>query len=171
MFNFKKNDGSRVNRQTKRRSTKRTTEQAYERLEPKLPLTTFVVDTILDSSDGLDDGLVSLREAITAANTNDAFGNAPAGDADGDRILFADELTNLTITLNLGELSLTDDVLIQAGDLNVTIDAANNSRHFNVTTSERVGLGGLTLINGVADRGGSISLTGGGRNADRWLDV
>ena len=40
-------------------------------------LTVFVVDTPLDTPE--DGGLVSLREAVTAANTDAAFGDAPAG--------------------------------------------------------------------------------------------
>jgi predicted small secreted protein len=162
MFSYKKSEhsGNRSSRQ--RLSPRGINGQAYDQLEPRLPLTTFVVDTILDSPDGLADGQISLREAVMAANSNAPFGDAPAGDAVGDRILFSEALRGSTFTLSQGELSLTDDVLIQAGGQAITIDAAAASRHFNVTAAERVGFGGLTLINGSADQGGSISNTGGG---------
>ena len=49
--------------------------------------TDYVVDT---DADGIDDtdGLISLREAIMAANTDTAVGDAPAGEPDGDTISF-----------------------------------------------------------------------------------
>ena len=115
MLGFKRSNDNRPDKPTRRRFKRRNNEQAYESLEPKMLLTTFVVNTTADSPAGLDDGLISLREAVTAANTNAAFGDAPAGDDTGDRILFADELENSTVTLTEGELTLTDDVLVQAG--------------------------------------------------------
>ena len=47
------------------------------------------------------DDLISLREAITAANTNLPFGDAPAGDGGGivDEITFAPSLIGQSIML------------------------------------------------------------------------
>lgn len=77
--------------------------------------TDYVVDT---DADGIDDtdGLISLREAIMAANTDTAVGDAPAGEADGDTISF-DAGNPITgggidsITL-LSPLQISDDVSI-----------------------------------------------------------
>jgi hypothetical protein len=64
------------------------------------------------------DAKISLREAITAANTNAAFGDAAAGQADftggpsGDTITFAASLDGQTITLGGVELTITDRQLV-----------------------------------------------------------
>ena len=69
----------------------RTAAAVVERLEPRALLTAFLVDTAADAVDP-HDGRLSLREALTAANGNTAFSDAPAGEADGDviRIALAD---------------------------------------------------------------------------------
>ena len=111
-----------------------------------------------------NDGLVSLREAITATNTNAAFSDTAAGDATGDRIRFASSLAGQTIQLTAGEFEITDDVVI-VGD--VTLDAQNQSRILNIDTSENVVLSQLTFINGnVGDEfgardGGAIYISEG----------
>ena len=61
--------------------------------------TTYVVNSLEDNL--LTDGLVTLREAIGAANANAAVGDAPAGSAAGaDMITFAPALAGGTIVLN-----------------------------------------------------------------------
>ena len=60
----------------------------FSLLETRSLLTTFVVDTLADGAGADSDGMLSLREAIVAANTNAAFADAPAGEADGDIIRF-----------------------------------------------------------------------------------
>jgi uncharacterized repeat protein (TIGR01451 family) len=57
-----------------------------ERLEPRALMATIVVTGTGDTIAA--DGIVTLREAITAANTNAASGDAPAGDAGLDTIAF-----------------------------------------------------------------------------------
>ena len=83
-----------------------------KRLERRNLLATFVVNSAVDDGTGAVDGLISLREAIIAANTNEAFGDAQAGDADGDRIVFSTEIAGLSQTLLNGELEITDDLVI-----------------------------------------------------------
>ena len=48
--------------------------------------TDYVVDSEADNTD--TDGVITLREAVLAANTDTAVGDAPAGEADGDTITF-----------------------------------------------------------------------------------
>ena len=67
--------------------------------------------------DGIaDDCLVTLREAIVAANTNAASGDAAAGEVDEDIIRFDSSLAGGTINLNEGQLTILDDLSIQGGD-------------------------------------------------------
>lgn len=134
----------------------------FERLERRNLLATFVVNSLVDDNTGVADGMVSLREAIEAANTNAAFGDAAAGDIDGDQIIFDASLTGLSQTILNGEYEITDDLIISGGDFNITIDALNNSRIFNINTTELVGFNNLSLINGNADIGGAILSTAGG---------
>ena len=68
-----------------------TTSQArlrVEALEDRVTPTTFVVNTMNDVVQNADN-LLSLREALLNANSNMQMSDdAPAGDADGDVILF-----------------------------------------------------------------------------------
>ncbi len=134
----------------------------YDSLEKRLPLTTFIVTTASDNNSGVEDGFVSLREAIVAANTNAAFGDAEAGDADGDLIRFDPSVYNSIMTLSLGQISISDDVLIQGGASNVAIAGNGSTRLFEITASERVGFSKLTFTNGNAANGGAISAIGTG---------
>ena len=86
-------------------------------LEGRMLLTAYVVNTPLDDPwAGPDDvdGRVSLREAITAANTNAPFGDAPAGQGDGllDSITFRPSLKGKTIVLGGAELPVGDHLSI-----------------------------------------------------------
>jgi len=129
----------------------------YQSLEKRNLLTTFTVTTLQDVV--ADDGLVSLREAITAANTNSAFNDAAAGDATGDTIRFASQLAGQAIQLTGGQLAITDDLVI-VGD--VTLDAQNQSRILSINTSENVVLSRLTFVNGrVGNLGGAIQVFDG----------
>ncbi len=79
----------------------------------------FVVDTTSDVIDG-GDGVTSLREAIQAASTNAAVGDAGAGDANGDIIRFDSTIfapaNNAVITLSnapgFGDFLVSDDLEI-----------------------------------------------------------
>jgi predicted outer membrane repeat protein len=116
-----------------------------------------LVTTELDVVDA-DDGLISLREAVIAANTNQPFSDAPAGDETGDRVVFRGDV-RAEVVLTEGELTITDDVLIRGqstslfGEEGIT---AENSRIFNVDTNEKVRFQAVLLKEGVADNGGLI---------------
>ncbi len=134
-----------------------------EMLKDRTLLTNFVVNAATDDAAdlaGAADGMISLREAIIAANTNAAFGDAPAGMAAGDTITFDPAIFGpgliQTIMMGNGEYGITDDVSINGGGLGITLDAVNASRIFNVSTSETVSVSSLSLT-----RGSSAGVNGG----------
>ena len=134
----------------------------YQSLEPRKLLATLTVDTVSDVVD-LNDGLVSLREAITATNTNAAFGDAPAGDATGDVINFASSLSGQTITLGGTELTIEDDLIVRGGNTDITLSGDDASRIFRITTAETVVLSKLDFTAGRAQiEGGALLAEGGG---------
>ena len=141
-----------------------------ETLEARTLLRSFTVTTLSDDAgdrDGVPDGEVSLREALTAANTNAPFGDAPAGDADGDEIAFDAALVAggaEVLTLGQGQLLVADDVTLSSPE-RLTLDAADASRHFLVTTGQPVVVERLSLSNGSAEGGGAVRAT----NADLTL--
>ncbi len=142
-----------------------TSRPAFERLESRKLLATFVVDTLADNIDA--DGLISLREAITAANTDAPFGDAPAGSLI-DLIYFDASIAGGTIVLQLGELPITDGLFLfgltpESADAGITIDGNNASRIFNINdaddnTHQNVTITDLTLTRGAApNNGGAIT--------------
>ncbi len=161
----------RVRQKTARRSNgsgrkrMKTRRLLGEALEQRRVLAAYLVNTADDVV--AEDGLVSLREAIEAANTNAAVNEAVAGDAgsfDLDTIRFAPELGDVVITLTGGELELTDSVSIVQGDAgSITIDAGGNGRVLTIGEGANlVSLRDLTLTGGVADVGGAVLITSGG---------
>ena len=161
-----------------RRSRRRSFAAAGESLENRTMLTAYVLDSAMDQSmadAAIADGQLTLREAIVAANTNAAFGDAAAGE-DGtiDRIFFSpaafgDGLEQ-TITLVGGELLVTDDLRIDGSDRGVTIDAGGESRIFNVSDSS-FEIGSLTLTGAVGDFGGAINAIGSDTVVDEVVFV
>ncbi len=141
-----------------------------EPLEQRMLLTMFLVNTTADEVS--NNGRVSLREALMAANSNSAVGDARAGRASGDFIRFDRSLSGRTIELSLGELPINDDLTIDGQRLNITIDAGGLSRIFNVNTNQSLNLTNLTLTGGdVATEGGAISFAGGGASNLRNVDI
>ena len=104
----------------------------------------LVVDTAVDESDGdFSAGDLSLREAIELTNANPG----------ADTIAFAASLAGSTITLTLGELTITDDLTITGlGADQLTISGNHASRIFRVDnaapTTITVAIRGLSLVNG-----------------------
>jgi len=123
----------------------------------------LTVDTLIDEADGnIDDGDVSLRDALAAA-------------APGETIDFDASLDGGTILLTMGELAVTRAMAIDASTLTdgLTIDASGNdptsdqdngdgSRLFNIDDGNgsrvlEVAIRGLTLAGGdVSGDGGAI---------------
>jgi CSLREA domain-containing protein len=136
-----------------------------EGLETRLlPSVALVVNSLADNTDL--DGVVTLREAILAANSNSTVGDAvPDGSGGIDTITFDPTVfaTPQTITLALGELPITDSVTITGPAAAVTISGNNASRIFNVDDGNNastidVQLINLTLTEGlISGSGGAIT--------------
>ncbi len=138
-----------------------------ESLKRRVLLTAYVVNSLADdpsASSGLTDGKVSLREAITAANTNAAFGDAAAGQADltggptGDTITFATSLSGQTITLSGQQLAMSDELSITGlGATQLTVSGNQLSRVFSIAADATVAISRLTIAGGLsAANGGGI---------------
>ena len=131
-----------------------------EDLERRRLLTTYLVDSLADdvAAAATPDGSLTLREAIVAANSNAAFGDAAAGsDTARDVIRFDSSLAGGTINLDGFELPITDTLSILGGG--VTIDADRDSRAFNIDDAGSVFLGDMTITGGNAVDGGGILST------------
>jgi hypothetical protein len=145
------------------------TPQFVEVLENRIAPAAFVVDTIADTI--AVDGLVSLREAITAANTNAASGDAAAGEAVGDMILFAASLNGQSIMLVNGQLSITEGLSIIGETVggvpvDVTVNGNNLFRIFQIDTTQTVTFDDFSLTNGNAgsgNSGGAINMAVAGK--------
>jgi parallel beta helix pectate lyase-like protein/copper-binding protein NosD len=115
----------------------------------------LVVDSPADTV--ADDGVTTLREAITLADS-----------LPGPNVIFFDSAAigpAHTITLDGNELSIISDMEISGFDVadplnpidvNITIDANNNSRVFRIGNYSDVTLSGLTLTGGNNSSGGAI---------------
>ena len=125
----------------------------------------YIVNTNVDNPAGGvgdTDTFISLREAITAANTNAAFGDAPAGMGAGDSITF-----NLGVRLRQRSRSaefncrlpticrsMETTLLTSAAGTDITVSGALASRVFNVTDT-------ISLSNLTATAGNSLGADGG----------
>ena len=135
-----------------------------ELLEDRVTPALFIVNSTADLPVDLTDAVVTLRDAITAANTNvQVSPTGPTGEADGDIIRFDTAVfggAGATITLAQGDLPITDDVTIDGttgsgtGATLVSVSGGAVSRIFSVETdtgagtSKAVVFSGLTLTNG-----------------------
>ena len=123
---------------------------------------TIVVNTSADVEAA--DGLCSLREAVRAANTNAAVDACAAGTGN-DRIGFSPTVGTMAITLSSGELTISDDLLIDGtmpfGNRTV-VDGNNASRIFDVAADVNASFAALILRNGNSGAGGSAAPDAGG---------
>ena len=141
-----------------------------EPLENRRMLATITVNSALDNFDvnaPATDSMVTLREAILAANQNVQVGDANTGTAGEDTIRFAPELAGQTILLDHGQLEISEDLRIDASGLadGITIDAQQQSRVIFFSQVTGTTDGDLTLSN-LTIRGGQTafgtSKSGGG---------
>lgn len=111
---------------------------------PPAHAASIVVNTLTD--DNAVNGLCSLREAITAANTDTAHQGCTAGSG-ADTITFS-----VTGTINLSStlptLS-TDITIVGGGTPNTIINGGNAFQIFNTNSGTTVNLSSMTLRNGL----------------------
>ena len=134
------------------------------------PDDTITVNSAADVID--DDGQCTLREAITAANTDtasgDSGGECPAGSG-ADTITLPAGTYTLAIAGHsennnaTGDLDLTSHITINgAGAESTVIDANQIDRVLQVASGRTVELNGLTLANGRSPNAGLQDCYGGG---------
>ncbi len=153
-FFIRTNVGNPLSRQRRSRRQLRC-----EPLEARRLLTSYLVDSLADTI--ADDGMLTLREAVLASNTNASVNEAAAGQSGLtaiDAITFASTLSGGSISLGLGELMISDSLQISLGAAQgLTIDAFAASRVLNVGDGVAdFSLRGLTLSGGRADLGGGL---------------
>lgn len=137
-----------------------------EFLETRVMPAVITVTSLADAATTVEDGLVTLREALEAANTNTSVDGSVAGSATETDVIVFDSAIAGTIdapaTLNLvGEqLRISESVRIEgAGKFSTIIDANQGSRLFLVeSTATDVTIAGLTLTAGRMQRAsGSVA--------------
>lgn len=120
-----------------------------EALENRHLLATFTVDYPLDVMDP-GDGLLTLREAVQAANT------VPGADT----INFDRSLAGSTVLLTNGEITISDLVTVNgSGRESLTVSGNNQSRVFHVTD---FAASGDVIFRGLTITGGNQAGDGGG---------
>jgi len=131
----------RLNNQPRRSRGKNGLRFALETLEERTLLTNFLVTTANDDSTA--DAVLSLREAIDAANANSG----------ADTITFSSSLSGQRLFLTQGELVISDPVTITGlGATNTVLDALTSSRVLYLTNSAGdVTLDGVTVTAGRTD--------------------
>jgi CSLREA domain-containing protein len=149
-------------RKSRVRRERRRTWLHVEALEGRCLPATITVTSLADNL--TPDGLVTLREALQAANTNTSVDGSVAGSVGADTIQFQPGLTG-TINLSGGQLTISEALTVQGlGSANTTIDAHQNSRIFDIANAAGdVTLNGLTLTNGrsgTGQEGGAIRSLG-----------
>ena len=106
-------------------------------------------------------GSCFLNDAIKSANDDSVpSGSSCAKGSGADTISFG-SVTNITLVASLTDI--TSDITFQGGT-NVSIDAIDTYRHFNVTSAGKLTLKNIILNNGKSTTdGGSIYVASGGR--------
>lgn len=141
----------------------------FEPLEPRLALTTFTVNSLIDAPANFSDNVVTLREAIGAANTNVAVQpGGPAGDSlFSDLIQFQPGLTG-TITLTQGQLNPRGLLVINGpGASLLTVSGGATASRVLFVSDPAVGTFGSLTIRDLTIRGGNATQGGGILNNER----
>ena len=142
-------------------STLPKTNLELEVLETRQVPAVLTVNSVADNVTA-DDGFVTLREAITAAN-NDGLTDLGEQAAGADTIVFDSNVFNTpqTIQLNSGQLGISSELTISGtGADQLTVDAQGNSRVLQVSGSGDAIISGLTITGGSANSGGGINNSG-----------
>jgi hypothetical protein len=157
--------GNSANRHAKRhkRRPPQSRRARFETLEDRALLAVLTVNSPLENNTP-GDGLVTLREAIRAANLNSTTDLGQTGSG-ADTIQIAPSVTG-TISIVFGEFVVTESLSIVGPGRDVlTIDAHDASRIFNFTAQS----GDFTISDLALTRGrvqGNTTLGGAGINKD-----
>ena len=133
---------------------------AVETVLPGMPGATYVVTSLADSMAA--DGVITLREVLAAANSNQAAGDAPAGSySSGDMIAFAPGLSGIIYT-NGQAYQISGSVSITGpGTSQLTLDGGGVSGVLDVRGMYDVSISGMTITGGnTAAGGGGIYASG-----------
>jgi CSLREA domain-containing protein len=128
---------------------------------PARAIATTEVNTTADTVPA-DDGVCTLREAITSANRN-----TPSGEEIGECTGTDDILISTTGTVRLTEAlpDLESDISIKgpgAGQFRISRSSGGDYRIFHVTSGTQVSISGMSISNGnVSGNGGGILNDGG----------
>ena len=125
------------------------------------PITTI---TVTEGGDAGNSGTCTLRQAINAANAHSTSGTCVAGSV--NEIVFAAPLANTMITLQQGQLSVTQPLtIVGSGQI---LDAYNASRVLEISNAT-FSASHLSLAdgNGLGNNGGAIYISG---SSDTRLD-
>lgn len=134
---------------------------------PAVDPAVYTVTTLSDTVG--EDGLISLREALMAANSNTAVFEAPAGKPGTDAvdvIRFSGTLADEPLILNSGSLVISDSVRIEsAPETRLVLTTDNPHRILEITPDvAEVTLDHLTISNGSGvDQGGGLLIGSGAR--------
>jgi CSLREA domain-containing protein len=121
---------------------------------------TITVNSLEDTA--ANDGKCTLRETITSANTDTAFGGCVTGS--GDDVINIGVTGTVDLTAELPDLS-TNREMVGPGSDQLTVTRPDNAEHFRIFTvtgdTTEVTISGMTISNGntleVDDRSGGIS--------------
>lgn len=106
-----------------------------------------------------NDGVCTLREAITNANNDNQSGSTDCAAGSGaDTITFAGDHT---ITLTSALPSITGNLIIDGSGRSVTVSGNNATTVFFIQPGAVVTISWLNIINGTADIGGGITNNSG----------
>jgi CSLREA domain-containing protein len=141
---------------------------AMRPLVPQSPGASISVTITADEYGGLSTGC-SLREAITAANTNTTFGGCTAGSPiGGDTILLPAGTYSLTRAgpnedgNTTGDLDITSDLTITGQVTGATIQAGGIDRALDILSGASATLNNLTITGGHSPNGKDGEADGGG---------
>ncbi|MDK3155472.1 DUF4347 domain-containing protein, partial [Kamptonema cortianum] len=124
-------------------------------------LATLRVNSLLDNTTA-NDGLVTLREAILAANSNSTTDLGDTGTGNDTIIFEIPGIAPYTLTL-ASSINITSNIQINGlGEDNLIISGNNATQIFNIGNNSTVTLRDLTLANGniAAGFGGAINNSG-----------
>ena len=145
---FAQKSGGRLAKRRRKQAASYHRRLRVEPLEARNLLAVLTVNTTSDVKLA-GDGLVTLREAIIAANTNTATDLGHVGSG-ADAIVFDPSVTG-TIALTFGELAITQSLTITGpGQTLLTIDGQGASKIFNFTSAiGAFNISGLTITGGL----------------------